>query len=91
MSIPEQSIVQFNLVFQQQGQKWINTHFYNNVDEIQDDDELANLQQIFTLIQVAGADAQHDSVQCIGAVVSLPTFPSFGTRTLTSNILFGTA
>jgi len=91
MAIPENSTVLFNLVFQLQGQKWINSQFMSNDDAISNAQELIELNAVVDYWYAAYDTFLHEDVQLLGAVVSLPEDPVFGTRTVTKANLFGLA
>lgn len=89
MAIPDAATVQVSLVFQLQGQKWTNVLHYFCDGGLNDAQEAVNLQDLVEELASTFAKGQHEDVQCLGGVVTLPNQATFGTRTVTLPAAFG--
>ena len=89
MTIPANSLVQGQIVMQQQGQKFSNVLHWSPSDTIPTPDEVSNLQEVLNQWVSKWRTPMADVVEFLGAVFSLPQDPSFGTRTLTLTGQFG--
>lgn len=90
--IPAGSLIQQQIVFQQQGTRFSNILHYRNTEELTDSNEIANLTQVQNDLWLnTWKDLANSAVQMLGSIWKLPLNTVFGSRTTFLANEFGTA